>query len=100
MTRHDIRIRRKQFGSNRIMRHKDYGQLMSRHKKVSRLRNFVTTILIIIILFILITISYLFITRVDDLQKNSTPDKPEDLSGLIHDFESTQIAFFAGNKVE
>ncbi|MGK7397906.1 MAG: hypothetical protein ACNS62_25260 [Candidatus Cyclobacteriaceae bacterium M3_2C_046] len=64
MTRHEIRLRRQQFTSNRIQRHKDYDRLIQRHQKSSRFRNLIQTLIIIIILFVLVLASYLYMSKV------------------------------------
>jgi len=58
MTRHDINLRRNKITSGRIRRHKNFDNLMKRHKRSNRMRNIIQTIGYIIILFMLLTFIY------------------------------------------
>lgn len=74
MTRHDIRIRRGQFGSKRMQRHKDYSQLLSRHRKTNRLRWVVYIIVLLIALTLVVGLSYYSINKSEKKQpENSVP---------------------------
>ena len=73
MTRHDIRLRRERFGSKRILRHKNYNELLSRHRKSLRFRT-LRLVVILLILIILIGFSYFFLIKIE--KTDNTPKKP------------------------
>jgi flagellar basal body-associated protein FliL len=71
MTRHDIRIRRGQFGSKRMQRHKDYSQLLSRHRKTNRLRWVIYIIVLLIAITLVVGLSYFSINKADKKEPES-----------------------------
>lgn len=74
MTRHDIRIRRGQFGANRIQRHKDYSQLLNRHRKTNRLRSVIYIIILLVVILLVIGLGYFSVTSQEEKQnKTETP---------------------------
>lgn len=81
MTRHDIRIRRGQFGANRIQRHKDYSQLLNRHRKNNRLRSIIFIVLLLVVILLVVGLSYFSITNKRQPKDNENA-KPE--SSLVH----------------
>jgi hypothetical protein len=47
MSRHDIRIRRQSFATGNIQKHKNYRELMRKHRRHNRGRNFYLLALIV-----------------------------------------------------
>lgn len=78
MARHDIRIRRGQFGANRIQRHKDYSQLLDRHRKTNRLRSVIYLILLVVVILMVIGLGYFSLTSQED-----KPTKTEQPTSLV-----------------
>lgn len=77
MTRHDIRIRRGQYGANRIQRHKDYSQLLNRHRKTNRLRSVIFIILLLVVILLVVGLGYFSITNQEN--KTKEPQTPTSL---------------------
>jgi len=90
MARHDIRIRRGQFGANRIQRHKDYSQLLNRHRKTNRLRSIIYLILLVVVILMVIGLGYFSLTTQEE--KPTKTDPPTSLI-LESNAESTFYTF-------
>ena len=73
MSRHDIRIRRERMSHGNIHRHKNYRELLNKHRKRSRMR-IIQTVVLLIILLALTGISYFFISRAIEIEEDRQPE--------------------------
>lgn len=70
MGRHEIRLRRKKMTSRRIEGHKNYYDVLRKHKRSSRLKKLFKLIILLLFFLALIFFSYTFLMKVDQVENN------------------------------
>jgi hypothetical protein len=66
MGRHEIRLRRKRMTSRRIQSHKDYNILMEKHRKTSRWKRLIRSLVYILILLGMFLLIYFGVQKLSD----------------------------------
>ena len=77
MGRHEIRLRRHRMTSRRIEGHKNYYDVLRRHKRTNRLKRLFKLLVLLIFFLALIFFSYSLLTKVDETDKKNTPQQEE-----------------------
>jgi hypothetical protein len=74
MGRNEIRLRRQKMSSGRIAQHRNYGELMARHERDTKIRRVVRVFLYFLIILFLLVI-FMIVSRWEQKQndRHSTP---------------------------
>ncbi len=77
MGRHEIRLRRKRMTSRRIQSHKDYRMLMEKHRRSSRGKKLLRSVIYILILLSMLLLIYFGVQKLTATAPDEAPESAQ-----------------------